>query len=108
MINSIEISDVKKLGLQNAASLAIKKLLENHLSGFWIHLDADVLDDTIMCAVDYRLPRGITFSELSDLLRLLMLSKKAVGISITMFNPTLDKDGSMTRNFVSSIVKGLS
>jgi len=108
MINSIEITDVKKLGFQNAASLAIEKLLENHLSGFWIHLDADVLDDTIMCAVDYRLPGGITFSELSDLLRLLMLSKKAVGISITIFNPTLDKDGSMTRNFVSSIVKGLS
>ena len=37
-----------------------------------------------------------------------MLSKKAVGISITIFNPILDKDGSMTRNFVSSIVKGLS
>ena len=108
MKNSIEITDVKKLGLQNAASSAIEKLLENHLSGFWIHLDADVLDDTIMCAVDYRLPRRMCFSELSDLLRLLMLSKKAVGISITIFNPTLDKDGSMTRNFVSSIVKGLS
>jgi arginase len=67
MINSIEITDMKKLGLQNAASSAIEKLLENHLSGFWIHLDADVLDDTIMCAVDYRLPGGITFSELSDL-----------------------------------------
>jgi arginase len=108
MINALEITDVEKLGLENAASLAIEKLLENQLSGFWIHLDADVLNDSIMCAVDYRLPGGITFSELSDLLRLLMLSKKAVGISITIFNPTLDKDGSMTRNFVSTIVKGLS
>jgi arginase len=108
MMNAIEVIDLQRIGLQNAASFAIDKLLKNELSGFWIHLDADVLDDSIMYAVDYRLPGGISFSELSNLLRLLMLSKKAVGISITIFNPTLDKDGSIARNFVSSIVDGLS
>ena len=108
MINALELVDVKKLGLKNTASLGIQTLLKNELSGFWIHLDADVLDDSIMPAVDYRLPDGITFPELSNLLKLLLLSKKAVGISVTIFNPTLDKDGSITRNFVSSIVEGLS
>jgi arginase len=108
MVNAVELVDVEKLGLQNAFSLGIQTLLKNELSGFWIHLDADVLDDSIMPAVDYRLPDGITFPELSNLLKLLLLSKKAVGISVTIFNPTLDKDGSITRNFVSSIVEGLS
>ena len=108
MMNAIEHIDVQRVGLQNSASLAMHELLKNELLGFWIHLDADVLDDSIMSAVDYRLPGGITFSELSNLLELLILSKKAVGMSITIFNPTLDKDGSMTRNFVSSIVEGLS
>ena len=108
MINAVELVDVKKLGLKKTASLGIQTLLKNELSGFWIHLDADVLDDSIMPAVDYRLPDGITFPELSNLLKLLLLSKKAVGISVTIFNPTLDKDGSITRNFVSSIVEGLS
>ncbi|MDW0216833.1 MAG: arginase family protein [Nitrososphaeraceae archaeon] len=108
MINAVELVDVKKLGLKNTATLGIQTLLKNELSGFWIHLDADVLDDSIMPAVDYRLPDGITFPELSNLLKLLLLSKKAMGISVTIFNPTLDKDGSITRNFVSSIVEGLS
>jgi arginase len=108
MMNATELIDVQRVGLQNAASLAIHELFKNEFLGFWIHLDADVLDDSIMSAVDYRLPGGITFSELSNLLELLILSKKAVGMSITIFNPTLDKDGSMTRNFVSSIVEGLS
>ena len=108
MINAVELVDVKKLGLKNTTSLGIQTLLKNELSGFWIHLDADVLDDSIMPAVDYRLPDGITFPELSNLLKLLLSSKKAVGISVTIFNPTLDKDGSITRNFVSSIVEGLS
>jgi arginase len=108
IMNTIELTDVQRLGLKNAASSAIEKFLKNELSGFWIHLDVDVLNDSIMPAVDYRLPGGITFSQLSDLLRLLLTSKKAVGISITIFNPTLDKDGSITRNLVSSIVRGLS
>ena len=108
MINAIEYVDVQRLGFQNAASLGIETLLKNELSGFWIHLDADVLNDSIMPAVDYRLPGGITFSELSNLLKLLLLSKKAVGISVAILNPTLDKDGSITRNFVSCIAEGLS
>jgi arginase len=108
MINAIELVDIQRLGLQNAACLGIETLLKNELSGFWIHLDADVLNDLILPAVDYRLPGGITFSELSNLLKLLRLSKKAVGISVTILNPMLDKDGSITRNFVSCIAEGLS
>ena len=108
MMKAIELGEVKRLGFQNAATLGIATLLKNELNGFWIHLDADVLEDSIMPAVDYRLPGGITFAELSNLLKLLLSSKKAVGISITIFNPSLDKDGSITRNFVSSIVVGLS
>jgi arginase len=108
MMKAIELDEVRRLGFQNAATLGIASLLKNELAGFWIHLDADVLEDLIMPAVDYRLPGGITFAELSNLLKLLLLSKKAVGISVTIFNPTLDKDGSITENFVSSIVEGLS
>ena len=108
MMKAIELGEVRRLGFQNVATLGIATLLKNELNGFWIHLDADVLEDSIMPAVDYRLPGGITFAELSNLLKLLLSSKKAVGISITIFNPSLDKDGSITRNFVSSIVVGLS
>ena len=79
-MNAIELIDVQRVGLRrNAASLAIHELLKNELLGFWIHLDADILDDSIMSAVDYRLPGGITFSELSNLLKLLILSKKDCG-----------------------------
>ena len=107
-MKAIELDEVRRLGLKNAANLGIATLLRNELTGFWIHLDADVLDDFIMPAVDYRLPGGITFSELSNLLKLLLLSKKAMGISLTIFNPTLDTDGTITRNFLSSIIEGLS
>lgn len=102
-----DLLKVRELKIGTAASLAVTKLLREELAGFWIHLDADVLDDRIMPAVDYRLDGGLGFSELTELLRILMSSKKAVGISITIFNPHLDLDGSIAKNFVSSIATGL-
>ncbi len=93
-----------------AASQAVDILANNELlDGFWIHLDVDVLDDSIMPAVDYRLGGGgLSFSELSELLKILIASNRAVGIDITIFNPLLDIDGSITHRFVSSLIQGLS
>ncbi|HEY1248302.1 MAG TPA: arginase family protein [Nitrososphaera sp.] len=106
-INVFDLSDVKKLGIDTAASLAVKNLLKKELDGFWIHLDADVLDDVIMPAVDYRLAGGVSFSDLSELLRALISTKRALGMTITIFNPHLDLHGSIANEFVSSIVSGL-
>ena len=103
-----DFEKVHTLGITHAASLAIEKLKNDDLTGFWIHLDVDVLDDEIMPAVDYRLNGGLSFSDLSELLKIILRSKRAVGMDITIFNPLLDVDGSITHRFVSSIVAGLS
>jgi arginase len=68
----------------------------------------DVLDDELMPAVDYRMRGGLTFVELGELLKVLLKSGHAVSMDITIFNPNLDKDGSIARKLVSSIVKGFS
>jgi arginase len=98
---------VRELKIIKAASVAVSRMLKDELSGFWIHFDADVLDDRIMPAVDYRMDGGLDFSELSDLLRVLISSRKGVGMSITVFNHHLDPYGSVARNLVASIVAGL-
>jgi arginase len=61
---------VRKIGAITAvASQAVEMMVNDELDGFWIHLDADVLDDSIMPAVDHRLGGGgLSFSELSELL----------------------------------------
>jgi arginase len=35
---------------------------------FWVHVDADVLDDAVMPAVDYRQPGGLSPDELATVL----------------------------------------
>ena len=106
-INVFDLSDVKKLRIVTSATLAVKSLLKEELDGFWIHLDADVLDDEVMPAVDYRLDGGLSFSDLSELLRVLISTRRAVGMTITIFNPHLDLEGSIANEFVLSIVSGL-
>ncbi|MFL6522262.1 MAG: arginase family protein [Nitrososphaera sp.] len=110
-MHAFDLTNVRKIGtITAAASLAIDLLANNEIvEGFWIHLDADVLDDSIMPAVDYRLGGGgLSFAELSELLKTITASGHAVGMDITIFNPLLDLDGSITQRFVSSLVEGLS
>lgn len=104
-----DLAAVRALGAEEAAVQALDRLIgRGKIAGFWIHLDADVLDDAVMPAVDYRLPGGLSLAELSAVLRTLMDSGKAVGLEITVFNPALDPDGSIARRFVRSIADGIA
>jgi arginase len=107
-INAFDLEQVRILGSAIVAQRALERLQKNQLDGFWIHLDADVLDDAIMPAVDYRLPGGLQWAELNEVLRTVMASGQAVGITITIFNPRLDPDGSIASKFTRSIIAGLS
>jgi arginase len=104
----LDFSEVRRLGIVKAASSALDRLLHEELEGVWIHLDVDVLDDAVMPAVNYRMPCGLSFIELGELLKVLFKSGRVVGMDITIFNPSLDKDGSIARKLASSIVVGLS
>lgn len=108
-IYALDFEEAKRLGIVKAASNALDKLLHEELEGIWIHLDVDVLDDAVMPAVEYRMMKGgLNFTELGELLKVLLKSDQVVGMDITIFNPSLDKDGSIARKLVSSVVEGLS
>ncbi len=106
-IHSYDLEQVRALGVTAAAEQALRQLQATQLDGLWIHLDADVLDDEIMPAVDYRLEDGLGWDELSTLLKKLIGSGHAVGMNVGIFNPRLDEDGSVARQFVRCLVAGL-
>jgi arginase len=108
-LRAIDLATVRERGVERAARDALAHLeRKDGPAGFWIHLDADVLDDTIMPAVDYRLPDGLSWDELSGVLRAAVASPRAVGLEITIFNPTLDPDGRIARRLVEALAAGLS
>jgi arginase len=106
-IHSYDLTYIKQRGIRSAVSESIKNLLKKELRGFWIHIDADVLHDSIMPAVDYRLNDGLSFDDLSELLKIIVSSGCSVGMDITIFNPNLDPDGLIAHRFVSSLIEGI-
>jgi arginase len=92
-LRPIDLPTIGKMGIDAAARDAIAHLDRPELQGFWIHIDADCLDDAIMPAVDFRLPGGLTAKQLQTVLGVALDSGRAVGLEITIYNPTLDGDG---------------
>jgi arginase len=106
-IHALELHEVRALGAAAAAEQAVGILRRNDVEGFWIHVDADVLDDAVMPAVEYHLAGGLSWDELSATLRVLMATGQAVGMNVGIFNPAMDADGSIARGLVSCLVAGL-
>jgi arginase len=69
--------------------------------GFWIHVDADVINPTVMPAVDSPEPGGPTISEMVDLLTPLVLHPRAFGLELTIYDPGLDPDRSCAARLVT-------
>ena len=107
-ITVIELLDVRRQGAQRAAHDAIERLTRPDLEGFWVHLDCDALDDAVMPAVDYRLPGGLSWDELETVLQVAVDSGQAVGLEVTIFNPTLDRDGSIARKLVDCLARSIT
>ena len=107
LIRVMDLGNVRFSGARTCADRAVKHLTAPGLQGFWVHLDADVLDDAIMPAVDYRMPDGLGWDELTNVLQAAVASGRMAGIDITIFNPKLDVDGAIARDFVNTLAEGL-
>jgi arginase len=106
---ALELSEVRRVGAKRAAQRAIEHLTaaDKSTQGFFIHLDADVVSDALMPAVDYRMADGLSWDELCIVLQTALASGRAVGIEVTIYNPALDADGSSGRELARTLIKAL-
>jgi arginase len=88
-----------------AADLALKIVEAPELDGFWIHVDADVLDPSVMPAVDSPEPGGLSFGQLTEVLRRLLASPGAVGLDVTIYDPDLDPGFRCGRRLTDALVE---
>lgn len=102
-INYYDLGTLREIGIDICINEFLKMVSDNKLDGFFIHLDLDVLNDDIMPAVDSRKRDGLSYEELNWILDGLLKSPKAKGIEITILDPSLDKEGKYTKEFVSNI-----
>jgi arginase len=104
-ILALDLRAVRDLGAREAVHRALVHLRRPELDGFFVHLDADVLDDAVMPAVDYRIPGGLSREELTTVLSAAL--PEAVGLEVTIYNPLLDEDGRAGRALVEVLASSL-
>ena len=107
-ITVFDLPSVRERGAARAARDAVENVGRPELDGFWVHLDCDVLDDAVMPAVDYRLQGGLRWDELETVLGTAIETGRVAGLEVTVFNPALDADGTITRRLVAGLVKVLA
>lgn len=107
-LKAYDLPALRRIGVEAAAHAAIEHLTRPELDGFFIHVDADVLDDAVMPAVDFRVPGGLSWNELAAVLGIALSSGKARGLEITIYNPRLDEDGSAGRGLADMLAAVLS
>jgi arginase len=106
-VQSFDLRAVRRIGVEAAAEAAVTYLTRWGPEGFFIHIDADCLDDAIMPAVEYRYPDGLSWKELETALRIALGSRAAKGLEITIYNPSLDKDGAAAAGLVDTLAAAL-
>ena len=92
-IHQLPVARVRALGPVEAARQALAALAEQPLDGVWVHLDADVLDRSVMPAVDSPNPDGLRVAQLEAALRVLLEAPNVVGMDVTIYDPEMDPGG---------------
>lgn len=90
---------VKKLGAADVAEESARHI-DNRSDWIACHLDVDVTDPTLIPAVNYPTPGGLTMEETSMIVRKLLGTGKMRVLELAAYNPTKDRGGSSARKIV--------
>lgn len=105
----LDREQVRQLGAAAAADRAVGFLTRaSGPEGFWVHIDADVFDETIMRAVDDPRPDGLTWDDVVSAVRVAIASGGAAGLQVAIYNPDFDADGSNGRGLAAAIRNALA
>lgn len=104
----VTVGDIRRWGADSLGRALAHSYETPRLGGFWVHLDADVLDPSVMPAVDTPEPDGLLPHELTALLRPLLASPRCVGLDVTVYDPDLDPDGTAGALLADLVVAGFA
>lgn len=100
------VPQLRGAGPIRSAEWAIDRL--GAVGGFWLHVDVDILDSSVMPAVDSPDPGGIAHAELQQLIEVFSSYEECLGMELTVFDPDYDPDGEYAAAIVDTLVRGLT
>ena len=92
-IKCFDLDYINSKDIHEVANELVTQITKLPVEDYWIHFDTDVLSDALNPAVDYRLPGGLSYQQITTLFKALLSTSKIAGMSVSIFNPTLDREG---------------
>jgi arginase len=97
---------IESEGIAGTAEAALDRVA-GFAAGFWTTFDVDVLDPTLMPAVDSPIPGGLDFDQAAELLVRLLRHPRALGLQVTIYDPNLDPHRSAAARLADLLVRAL-
>jgi arginase len=94
-------------GIDVTARRVITRLEARGLDKTWLHVDLDVLDQSVMPAVDSPGSPGLDYVQLTQLVGILCASGRIVGANFTIYDPERDPEARYGRPLVDCIADGI-
>lgn len=105
---------IRRVPVRQALGLGMKATVDRALAPvngeirpFWLHVDLDVLDERVMPAVDSPGSPGLTFAQLTNIISLLRMSGRLIGMNVAIYDPDLDPGGVFGGGIVKCLRDGL-
>ena len=92
----------------DTAQAVLARVARAGIDGFWILVDCDVLNPAVMPATGAHEPGGPTGGELGPFLARLAGHQRALGMALTLFDPSLDPDRSSAVLLVDLLAAALA
>jgi arginase len=102
------LESARRMDIDRVFARRIGEFASSGIDGFWLHVDADVLDDRVMPAVDARQPEGMTADELARLVAAAVASGRCRGMHVSNYDPERDPGLSCGRLLVDVLADGLA
>jgi len=97
------VQDILKAGIEHTAQSVIERLRARDLNRVWLHVDLDVLEQSVMPAVDSPGSPGLTFAQLGSLLTRLYRCGRVTGATITIYDPARDPENRHAAPIVATL-----
>jgi arginase len=107
--SKVKVYQRQKIKTQGAEKTAeeILHYLESKCDCLYLHVDLDVLDESVFSAAGLPVPDGLSRGEFQSIFRALAKSGKLCGVALAAFDAAKDSEGSQARRIVKLVSEAL-
>jgi arginase len=105
--SQVTVQKLKRQGVSKTLDQVRKWLTDRRMELAWIHVDTDVLDESVMPAVDSPGSPGLQYAELADLIAGLVQTGRIAGVDVAIYDPDRDPGLRYGRELVKMLARAL-